>query len=73
MTFNKFLLFMIETIHPSGTFWFYAGMSATGLILIVFLVVPEISKKEIIRDVTCGAVTDVLQTPTDNTQPGRPT
>jgi len=73
ITFNKFLLFMIQTIHPFGTFWFYAGMSATGLILIVFLVVPEISRKGIIRDMTCDAVTDVLQTPTDNTQTGRPT
>ena len=73
MTFNKFLLFMIETIHPFGTFWFYAGMSATGLIIVVFVVVPEISRKEIIRGMTCGTVTDVLETATDKTQTGRPT
>jgi hypothetical protein len=48
-------------------------MSATGLILVVFLVVPEISKKEIVRNVTCGAVIDVPQTPTDRTQTGTPT
>jgi hypothetical protein len=45
ITVNKFLFFMIDTIHPFGTFWFYAGTSATGLVLIVFMVVPEISMK----------------------------
>ncbi|KDR18973.1 putative polyol transporter 6 [Zootermopsis nevadensis] len=43
ITVNKFLFFMIDTIHPFGTYWFYCGTSATGLVLIVFMIVPEIS------------------------------
>ena len=73
MTLKKFLAFMIETIHPCGTFWFYAATSATGLVLVVFIVVPEIHRQGIITDVTGGAVTDALPTPTDKTQTGRPT
>jgi hypothetical protein len=44
ITASKFLGFIINTIHPFGTFRFYAGTSATGLILTVFVVVPEINK-----------------------------
>jgi hypothetical protein len=73
ITVNKFLFFMIDTIQPFGTFWFYAGTSATGLVLIVFIVVPEISMKEATINVTHGEVKDVMETPTDATQIGKPT
>ncbi|PNF26187.1 hypothetical protein B7P43_G04375 [Cryptotermes secundus] len=60
ITADKFLVFMIDTIHPFGTFWFYAGTSATGLILTVFVVVPEINRHGPRTNVTCDDVTDVL-------------
>jgi hypothetical protein len=58
---------MIDTIHPFGTFWFYAGTSATGLILTVFVVVPEINRHEATTNVMCNDVTGVLKMPTDKT------
>lgn len=67
ITANKFLVFMIDTIHPFGTFWFYAGTSATGLILTVFVVVPEINRHGPTTNVTCNDVTGVLKMATDKT------
>jgi hypothetical protein len=59
---NKCLFFMIDTIHPFGTFWFYAGTSATGLVLIVFMVVPEIYMKGATTNVAPSQVKGVLET-----------
>jgi hypothetical protein len=68
ITANKFLVFMIDTIHPFGTFWFYAGTSATGLILTVFVVVPEINRYGPTTNVMYNDITGVLDMPTRHMQ-----
>ncbi|XP_069690808.1 uncharacterized protein [Periplaneta americana] len=62
LTASKFLVFMINTIHPFGVCWFYAATSALGLVLIVFRVVPNLSKETIICGKTPSLILAIQET-----------
>ncbi|KAK7791082.1 hypothetical protein R5R35_000505 [Gryllus longicercus] len=47
---SRLVVPMISTLHPFGTFWFFAGMSAISLIFVLCSVFPEMHTKDLIPE-----------------------